>query len=68
MKLIKEEVQLMANKSDAGLVFDFDKRDIVKLVSNCWKESFAKVGTNKKSGTYQRLGTTSLSCSYCFIE
>jgi hypothetical protein len=30
------------------LAFEVDKRDVAQLVSDCWKETFAKVETNKK--------------------
>jgi hypothetical protein len=61
MKLTKEKVKLTANKSDAGLAFEVDKRDIVKLVSDCWKESFAKVESNKKAVLTRGWGPKTLS-------
>ncbi len=49
MKLTKEKMKLTSKKSDAGLVFEVDKRDTVKLVRESWRESFKKVETNRKA-------------------
>jgi len=49
MWLTKEKSILTSKKYDSGLAFEIDKRDVVKLVQECWKHSFAKVETNRKA-------------------
>jgi hypothetical protein len=49
MKLTKVKKDLTSKKNDAGLAFEVDKRDVVKLVRESWNESFAKVETNRKA-------------------
>jgi hypothetical protein len=49
MRLTKEKSILTSKKYDSGLAFEIDKRDVVKLVQECWKHSFAKVETNRKA-------------------
>ena len=41
--------------------FEIDKRDIVKLVKECWKHSFAKVDTNRKAVLTRGWGPKTLS-------
>jgi hypothetical protein len=61
MKLTKEKAKLTSQKYDAGLSFEIDKRDIVKLVKECWKHSFAKVDTNRKAVLTRGWGPKTLS-------
>ncbi len=49
MKLTQVKKDLTSKKNDAGLAFEVDKRDVVKLVRESWNESFAKVKTNRKA-------------------
>ena len=43
------------------MAFKIDKRDIVKLVKECWKHSFAKVDTNRKAVLTRGWGPKTLS-------
>ncbi len=55
------KMKLTSKKSDAGLAFEVDKRDIVKLVRESWRESFEKVETNRKAVLTRGWGPKTLS-------
>ena len=51
MALTKAKQELVTKKNDAGLEFAINRTDIVGLVQEAWKSSFARVKTNKKAIT-----------------
>jgi hypothetical protein len=61
MKLTKEKAILTSKKYNSGLAFEIDKKNVVKLVKECWKSSFAKVESNKKAVLTRGWGARTLS-------
>jgi hypothetical protein len=49
MALTKAKQKLVTAKNDAGLPFEINKTDVVKLVKEAWEVSFARVNTNRKA-------------------
>jgi len=47
--LTKAKQELVTKKSNLGLDFSVDKRDVVKLVKEAWAASFSRVLTNQKA-------------------
>jgi hypothetical protein len=49
MALTKGKQALVTAKNESGLPFEINKIDIVKLVKDAWRVSFARVETNRKA-------------------
>jgi hypothetical protein len=61
MALTKAKQSLVTEKNDAGLPFEINKTDVVKLVKEAWNASFAKVESNKKAVLEQGWGPKALN-------
>jgi hypothetical protein len=61
MALTKAKQSLVSEKNDAGLPFEINKTDVVKLVKEAWNASFAKVESNKKTVLEQGWGSKALN-------
>jgi hypothetical protein len=49
MALTREKQALVTKKNDHGLPYEINKTDVVKLVKDSWKVSFAHTQTNIKA-------------------
>ena len=49
MALTKEKKALVTKKNEHGLPYEINKTDVVTLVKDAWKVSFARTQTNKKA-------------------
>jgi hypothetical protein len=56
MALVREKQALVTKKNESGLPFEINKTDVVKLVKNAWKVSFARVETNQKAVLHRGWG------------
>jgi len=61
MALTWAKQELVTKKNDAGLEFAINRMDIVGLVQEAWKASFARVKTNKKVITSRGWGPKALN-------
>jgi hypothetical protein len=61
MALAREKQALVMNKNESGLPFEINKTDVVRLVKNAWKVSFARVETNQKAVLYRGWGPKALN-------
>ena len=48
-------------KNESGSPFEINKTDVVKLVKNAWKVSFARVETNRKAVLHRGWGPKALN-------
>ncbi len=61
MALTKYKQALVTAKNDANLPYEINKTDVVKLVKDSWKDSFARVETNKKAVLHRGWGSKALN-------
>ena len=61
MALAREKQALVTKKNESGLPFEINKTDVVKLVKNAWKVSFARVETNQKAVLHRGWGPKALN-------
>jgi hypothetical protein len=61
MSLTRAKQELVTRKNDAGLPFTIEKTDVVGLVREAWKTSFARVRTNVKAITSRGWGPKALN-------
>jgi hypothetical protein len=61
MALTKYKQALVTAKNDANLPYEINKTDVVKLVKDSWKDSFARVETNKKAILHRGWGPKALN-------
>jgi hypothetical protein len=66
MALTKCKQALVTAKNDAKLPYEINRADIVKLVKDAWKISFARVETNKKSVLHRGWGPKALNYNALF--
>ncbi len=56
MALTKYKQALVTAKNDANLPYEINKTDVVNLVKDSWKDSFARAETNKKAVLHRGWG------------
>jgi hypothetical protein len=61
MALTKCKQALATAKNDANLPYEINWTDVVKLVKDAWKDSFAQVESNKKAILHRGWGPKSLN-------
>jgi hypothetical protein len=61
MALTKCKQALVTAKNDANLPYEINKTDVVKLIKDSWKDSFARVETNKKAVLHRGWGPKELN-------
>jgi hypothetical protein len=60
MALTKCKQALVTAKNDANLPYEINQTDVVKLVKDAWKDSFARVESNKKAILHRGWGPKEL--------
>jgi hypothetical protein len=61
MALVKQKQALVTKKNDHGLPYEINKTDVVKLVKDAWRVSFARPETNRKAVLQRGWGPRALN-------
>jgi hypothetical protein len=61
MALTRAKQQLVSQKNDSGLEYTINEEDIVGLVQEAWKGSFARVETNRQAISRRGWGASALN-------